>query len=887
MRKGWIQRFFRILLLIFLPLLRSTVSSASEREILLEFKGNVSSDPFNSLKSWDPAPDRDPCRDFNGIFCDSNGNVQKIILKNTSLVGVLSPSLSELKSLWILSLFGNRFTGNIPMAFAEIGTLRKLNLSTNAFSGQIPEFLGDLRNLRLLDLSKNSFAGKIPSSLFENCFRTKYVSLSRNNLFGPIPSSFANCSRLVGFDFSFNNLTGSFPAESCIPPSMAYISVRSNSLAGNLPELVSTCQSLEFLDLASNAFTGSLPFDLLQLKNLSFFNASSNQFRGEIPDTVKCGYRVETFDISGNDIHGEISPIITNCRNIRVLDFKFNQLNGSIPVEIGNLKSLSIVRLGNNMIEGTIPEEIGSIEFLVILDLQNLRLSGKIPASLGNCRFLLELDLSGNNLEGEIPQNLYNMTYLKVLDLHHNQLNGSIPTSLGELVMIQFLDLSENLLSGSIPSSLGNLTQLTHFNLSFNNLSGVIPELPNIQQFGLTAFSHNPGLCGAPLDTPCLATSGNRTTSKPGRARLLSVSAIIAIVAAATILAGVCVITIINIKARKRKEKEELVLVSTPIGSSDSNLIIGKLVLFTKSLPSKYEDWETGTKALLDKDCMIGGGSIGTVYRTNFECGISIAVKKLETLGRIRNQDEFEQEIGQLGNLRHPNLLAYQGYYWSSTLQLIISEFVPNGNLYEHLHGFSYSATSSTSNRRELYWSRRFGIALGTARALAYLHHDCKPQVLHLNIKSTNILLDEGYEAKLSDYGLIKLLPMLNNYPLTKFHRAVGYVAPELACQSLRISDKCDVYSFGVILLELVTGRKPVESPTATEVVVLCDHVRGLLERGTASDCFDQTLRGFAENELIQVLKLGLICTSEAPSRRPSMAEVVQVLESIKPGSES
>ncbi|MCD7446977.1 hypothetical protein HAX54_020755 [Datura stramonium] len=155
----------------------------------------------------------------------------------------------------------------------------------------------------------------------------------------------------------------------------------------------------------------------------------------------------------------------------------------------------------------------------------------------------------------------------------------------------------------------------------------------------------------------------------------------------------------------------------------------------------------------------------------------------------------------------------------------------------------------------ELNWPRRFQIAVGTARALTYLHHDCKPPVLHLNVKSTNILLDTNYEAKLSDYGLSRFLPLLDNYGLTKFHNAVGYVAPELA-QSLRLSDKCDVYSRGNSA-ELVTGRKPVESPK---------------------------FEGFAENELIQVMKLGLICTSEIPSRRPSMAEVVQVLESIRNG---
>ncbi|KAL6008004.1 hypothetical protein ACLOJK_033509 [Asimina triloba] len=880
------RRFSAIVFLFcFFGLLTSGVSPATEKEILLEFKGNVSDDPFNVLESW--AADLDPCLNFTGVFCDPSGNVEKIVLQNTSLAGVLPSSLSGLKSLGILSLYGNRFSGYIPTELREIAGLRKLNLSKNALSGPIPEFLGGLQSIRLLDLSMNSFTGEIPPSLFRNCFKTRFVSLSKNNISGSIPLSIASCTNLVGFDFSFNQLTGSFPPQVCSPPSIAYVSVRSNLLAGDLPDQLSACRSLEFLDLASNSFTGLLPFNLLGLTNMSFLNASSNLFQGMMPEIGACSNRMGTFDASGNNLIGGISPSIVNCRNIRILDLGFNQLSGSIPVRIGNLKDLKALRLGNNMIEGTIPAELGGLESLQILDLQALRLVGEIPAVLGSCKFLLELDLSGNYLQGGIPETLQNMMYLKVLDLHQNQLNGSIPMDLGNLSHLQFLDLAENNLTGPIPPPLGNLALLTHFNLSFNDLTGEIPSIPTIQQFGPNAFSHNPQLCGAPLETPCGTNSGTGSTTQGRRTKLLSVTAIIAIVAAAAILAGVCLVTIMNFRARRRRDGEILVLESTPPASTDSNIIVGKLVLFSKSLPSKYEDWEAGTKALLDKDSMIGGGSIGTVYKTNFEGGVSIAVKKLETLGRIRNQDEFEQEIGQLGNLQHPNLVAFQGYYWSSTTQLILSEFIPNGNLYQHLHVLSYPGASTSSGRGELHWLRRFRIALGTARALAYLHHDCRPQILHLNLKSTNILLDEQYEAKLSDYGMGKLLPMLDNYALTKFHTAVGYVAPELACESLRISDKCDVYSFGVILLELVTGRKPVESPAAAQVVVLCDYVRDILEKGTASDCFDRSLRGFAEDELIQVLKLGLICTSEVPSRRPSMAEVVQVLESIKPGLES
>ncbi|KAF4369558.1 probable LRR receptor-like serine/threonine-protein kinase At1g12460 [Cannabis sativa] len=861
-----------------------SVFAATEKEILLQFKGNVTNDPYNSLSSW--VLSGNLCQDFSGVFCNPEGFVDKIVLWNTSLDGILPSALSGLKYLRVLTLFGNLFKGNIPEEYVDIQTLWKMNLSSNALSGSIPEFIGDLPNIRLLDLSRNGFTGQIPSALFKYCYKTKFISLSHNTLSGLVPDTLAKCSNLEGFDFSFNNLSGDIPLRLCDIPRLDYVSVRSNALSGSVEKLLSACQSLKVLDLGSNLFTGSAPFGVLGLVNLTRFNVSYNGFTGKIPDMTTCSDILEIFDASGNGLDGEVPLGITNCRNLKVLNLGFNKLIGSIPTELAELERLLVIQLGNNSITGTIPKELASIQLLQILDLHNLNLIGEIPTEISNCLFLRELDVSGNSLGGELPTTLYNMTNLEILDLHQNQLNGTIPSTLGNLPRLDILDLSRNSLLGPIPSSLGNLTTLTNLNISYNNLSGTIPA--TIQHYGASAFSNNPFLCGAPLDKSCSANGNSTNTSKQKKNKVLSVSAIVAIVAAAVILSGVCLVCIMNIMAQRRKkdEDEAMVVESTPLASTDSNVIIGKLVLFSKSLPSKYEDWESGTKALLDKECMIGGGSIGTVYKTTFEGGVSIAVKKLETLGRIRNQDEFEQEIGRLGNLLHPNLIAFQGYYWSSTMQLILSEFLSNGNLYDNLHGLHYPGTSNGGGNRDLDWTRRFKIALGTARGLAYLHHDCRPSILHLNIKSTNILLDENYNGKLSDYGLGKLLPILDNYSLTRFHTSVGYVAPELA-QSLRLSEKCDVYSFGVILLELVTGRKPVESPRANEVVVLCEYVRVLLASGSASDCFDRSLRGIVENELIQVMKLGLICTSDVPSRRPSMAEVVQVLESIRNGSES
>lgn len=358
---------------------------------------------------------------------------------------------------------------------------------------------------------------------------------------------------------------------------------------------------------------------------------------------------------------------------------------------------------------------------------------------------------------------------------------------------------------------------------------------------------------------------------------MLGASAIAAIVATAFIALGVVVIFVMNFRALRRIT-EDRVFESTP-PSPETNPILGKLVLFSKTLPAKYEDWEAGSKALLDKDCVIGSGTFGTVYKATFDAGLSMAVKKLETLGRIQNSEEFEEEIGRLANVRHPNVVVMQGYFWSPTMQLLLSDFISNGSLYNHLH-------QQDAGFGQLTWRRRFNIALGTARGLTYLHHDCRPQILHLDLKSSNILLDHNFVPHLSDYGLSKLSPVLDTYVTSRrFYSALGYVAPEVACQSIRLSEKCDVYSFGVVLLELATGRHPVENADA-DCVLLCDDVRAALERGRGSSCIDPDLGPASQIEVMQVLKLGLVCTSQTPSKRPSMAEVVQVLESIKSGND-
>ncbi|BBN18913.1 hypothetical protein MPTK1_8g06540 [Marchantia polymorpha subsp. ruderalis] len=942
-RQIWGSQWGRItILLLGVVALQSARVEAfvnAEGIALYGFRYAITEDPKGIFDDWNTM-DSTPCN-WTGVTCDADGRVSRLILNDAGLAGSLATSLQHLARLRTISLTHNNLQGTIPPQFAEISTLYKLNLSGNALSGPIPGQLGRIGGMRLFDLSGNALSGSLPAELFSNCQRLRYISLAQNRFTGAIPSSLANCANLEGIDFSHNNLQGSIPAELGQLPTLFILNLEQNFLSGRIPAALGNCTALTYLNLGANSLSEDLPPQLSALTNLvtlslhdnflsgsvgsdlvflpvaQAVNLSSNSFSGSMPAP---GGRnctaLRALDLSDNNFTGVIPPDLSQCSQLRALnlssnalvsaipaslsalagmqtlDLSFNALTGAMPPELGLLAALTALHLQGNAISGPIPPEIGLLSHLQVLDLHSMHLEGSLPDAVTDCTSLSLLDVSDNELTGQIPERMSALADLEVLNLAVNDLGGSIAAELGNLTKLRSLDLSNNSLEGAIPATLGALEALRFLNASFNHLSGPIPRNGALGRFNMSSFLGNPLLCGAPLGAPCRALApegdgdgagaGSGATGSAGSrgTRLLSSSSIIAIAAAAFIALGVVAVTIMNVRAiRKRREGDVLVYESSP-PSPDVSPIVGKLVLFSKDLPSRYEDWKTGTKALLDRECMIGRGTLGSVYKATFEGGLSIAVKKLETLGRIKNQDDFEQEMGLLGNLKHPNLVPLQGYYWSSAMQLLLSDFVANGSLYSHLHQSSGAVTS-------LSWALRFNIALGTAKGLAYLHHDCRPPVFHFDLKVSNILLDAEFEPRVSDYGFVKLLPMLDTYISSrKFHTTLGYVAPELACQSLRLTEKCDVYSFGMVLLELVTGRQPVES-FENSVIVLGEFVRSSLEQGNVSSCVDPRLDAVPESEIMQALKLGLICTSQTPSKRPTMAEVVQVLESIKTSSTS
>lgn len=429
------------------------------------------------------------------------------------------------------------------------------------------------------------------------------------------------------------------------------------------------------------------------------------------------------------------------------------------------------------------------------------------------------------------------------------------------------------------------MTRLLGFNVSHNHLEGELPLGGLFNTISPSSVFGNPSLCGSIVNRTCPSVhpkpivlnpnspDSNNTNSAPNHRRkiVLSISALIAISAAAFIIIGVVAITVLNIHVRSsiRRSANDFMLSGEEEYScsptKDPNY--GKLVMF-----SGDAEFVAGAHPLLNKDCELGRGGFGVVYRTILGDGRNVAIKKLTISGLIKSQEDFDREMKVLGKIRHDNLVALEGYYWTPSLQLLIYDFVPGGSLHKHLH----DGTRTNS----LSWRQRFNIILGMAKGMAHLH---QMDIIHYNLKSTNVLLNESGEPKVGDFGLARLLPMLDRCILSsKIQSALGYMAPEFACKTVKITEKCDVYGFGVLVLEVLTGKRPVEY-MEDDVVVLCDMVRGGLEDGRVEECIDERLQGnFPAEEAIPVIKLGLICASQVPSNRPDMGEVVNILELIQ-----
>ncbi|CBI18033.3 unnamed protein product, partial [Vitis vinifera] len=774
---------------------------------LIVFKAGLQ-DPESKLISWNE-DDNNPCN-WAGVKCDRQTNrVSELLLDNFSLSGRIGRGLLRLQFLRILSgvnFSSNQLSGQLPDGIWSLYGLRSLDLSNNFLEGEIPEGIGSLYSLRAINLGKNKFSGRIPDSI-GSCLLLRLLDLSENLFSGGLPESMQRL-RMCN-----------------------YLSLRGNLLTGEIPNSIGNLLLLKELNLSSNQFGGSLPESMTKCTNLVAMDVSHNLLTGNLPAWI-FSLGLQTISLAGNKLNGsvEYSPLTS----LQFLNMSRNSLIGSIPESIGELKTLHVLDLSNNQLNGSIPFEIRGAVLLKELKLEKNFLTGKIPTQIEKCKSLTSLILSQNHLTGPIPAAIANLT------------------------SIENVDLSFNNLSGSLPKELTNLSHLLSFNISHNNIQGELPSGGFFNTISPSSVSGNPSLCGSVVNRSCpsvhpkpivlnpdSSSNSSNAGSFPSNRRhkiILSISALIAIGAAIFIAVGVLAITILNIHARSSMSHAA----ASPIlsGGDDfshsptNDAQYGKLVMF-----SGDADFVAGAHALLNKDCELGRGGFGAVYRTILRDGRSVAIKKLTVSSLIKSQEDFEREVKNLGKIRHHNLVALEGYYWTSSLQLLIYEYISSGSLYKHLH--------EVPGKSCLSWR------------------------------------ESGGEPKVGDFALARLLPMLDRYVLSsKIQSALGYMAPEFACRTVKITEKCDVYGFGVLVLEVVTGRRPVEY-MEDDVVVLCDMVRGALDEGKVEECVDRRLQGeFPADEAIPVIKLGLICASQVPSNRPDMGEVVNILELIQCPSE-
>ncbi|XP_060202661.1 probable LRR receptor-like serine/threonine-protein kinase IRK [Lycium barbarum] len=817
-------------------------------------------------------------------------SLQSVSFAKNNLNGQIPDSLTSCSTLQRVNFSSNRLSGPLPLELWSLTSLRSLDVSDNLLEGEIPKAIEGLYSLRSINLKKNRFTGWLPENI-GNCVQLKSIELSENLLSGGFPISMRRLGLCTTMDLRSNSLNGEIPDWIADMKSLKVLDLSGNNLSGRIPSSLGDLPSLKELNLSNNQFVGSLPRSLLKCVDLVILDIGNNFLSGNLPSwTFELG--LKSISLSGNRFTGHIDYLpISMAASLQVLDWSSNALSGEIPSAIWNISSLQVLNISRNFLSGTIPEAVGKLNATRILDLSHNQLNGSIPREIGSAVSLLELKLKENHLSGTIPADIANCSALTSLDLSHNNLTGPIPPEIAKLTILEVVDFSFNQFSGSLPKELTNLTHLATFNVSHNHLQGELPVGGFFNSISPSFVVGNPSLCGSVLNHSCPAVhpkplvlnpnssdSNHGSVSSLGRKRImLSISSLIAIGAAVFIALGVVIVSILNLHARSSMALSAATFTLSggddfsPSHGTEANL--GKLVMF-----SGDADFVAGTQALLNKDNELGRGGFGSVYKTQLGDGRSVAIKKLNITSLIKSQEDFEREMKCLGSIRHQNLVALEGYYWTPSLQLLINEYVSGGSLYKLLH--------EQSSKRSLSWQQRFNIILDTAKGLAYLH---QLNIIHYNMKSTNVLVDDGSaNTKVGDFGLARLLPVLDRYILSsKIQSALGYMAPEFACQTVKITEKCDVYGFGILTLEVVTGKRPVEY-MEDDVIVLCDMVRGALEEGRIEECIDERLQGnFPVEEAIPVVKLGLICASQVPSNRPDMEEVIKILELIRCPSES
>ncbi|XP_034888200.1 leucine-rich repeat receptor-like protein kinase TDR [Populus alba] len=807
---------------------------------------------------------------FTGEIPRSYGSflrLKYLHLAGNELEGPLPPDLGFLSQLEHLELgYHPLLSGNVPEEFALLTNLKYLDISKCNLSGSLPPQLGNLTKLENLLLFMNQFTGEIPVS-YTNLKALKALDLSVNQLSGAIPEGLSSLKELNRLSLLKNQLTGEIPSGIGELPYLDTLELWNNNLTGVLPQKLGSNGNLLWLDVSNNSLSGPIPPNLCQGNKLYKLILFSNKFLGKLPDSLANCTSLSRFRIQDNQLNGSIPYGLGLLPNLSYVDLSKNNFTGEIPDDLGSSEPLHFLNISGNSFHTALPNNIWSAPNLQIFSAGSCKLVGKIPDFFG-CGGLYRIELQDNMFNGSIPWDIGHCERLISLNLSRNSLTGIIPWEISTLPDIAAVDLSHNLLTGSIPSNFGNCSTLESFNVSYNLLTGPIPAsgtiFPNLHP---SSFSGNQGLCGGVLPKPCAAdTLGAgemevRHRQQPKR----TAGAIVWIMAAAF---GIGLFVLVagtrcfhaNYGRRFSDERE--------IGP-------WKLTAFQR-LNFTADDV---LECLSMSDKILGMGSTGTVYKAEMPGGEIIAVKKLwgKHKENIRRRRGVLAEVDVLGNVRHRNIVRLLGCCSNRECTMLLYEYMPNGNLHDLLHG------KNKGDNLVGDWLTRYKIALGVAQGICYLHHDCDPVIVHRDLKPSNILLDGEMEARVADFGVAKLIQ--SDESMSVIAGSYGYIAPEYA-YTLQVDEKSDIYSYGVVLMEIISGKRSVDAEFGDGNSIV-DWVRSKIKaKDGVNDILDKDAGASiasVREEMLQMLRIALLCTSRNPADRPSMRDVVLMLQEAKP----
>ncbi|CAL5322634.1 unnamed protein product [Camellia sinensis] len=859
-------------------------------------------------------------------------NLIEIDFSYNRLVGEVPVELRSLSKLVVVIIEANDLTGSIS-PFANLSSLRGLSLYDNKFYGSIPDGFGQLKNLQELVLSANMLSGAIPPSLFNHSSLTVF-DVNTNQIQGSLPWDLGiTLPNLEFFSIGYNQFTGSIPVSISNASKLHDLEMFENNLTGKVPNLA-RLQNLEWLSISDNRLESEEDNDLnfisslINATNLKVLGVNINMFNFKLPESIgNLSSNLQLLYLDDNQIFGSIPPGIVNLVGLQSLHMDLNQLTGAIPSEIGKLQNLHELNVFNNSLSGNIPSSLGNLSLLSILVLGRNNFQGNIPPSLGNCSNLQKLDLYQNNLNGTIPKQVVSISSLSVyLDLSQNQLSGSLPMEVAKLINLGYLDVSKNLLSGEIPSTLGSCTSLEtlrlgnnffnetipsslsflrglseldlannslsgeipvylesfillqNLNLSFNNFEGVVPTQGVFSNASKISVVGNSKLCGgvAELKLP-KCNFKEHENRRSNSALTLALSIPFGVVGLA--LVG-CVLYLCQFRNRRKE---------TPSDSSKNSL-----------LRVSYQTLVKATDGFSSFN-LIGVGSFGSVYKGIID-GRIVAVKVLNLL-RHGASKSFVSECEALRNIRHRNLVKvltacstvdYQG----NDFKALIYEFMVNGSLEEWLHP-NPNEDLSNEEFRKLNLFQRLNIVIDIVCALNYLHNQGQTPIVHCDLKPSNILLDKDMTGHVGDFGLAKFLAAHATHDLSTsetrsigIRGTIGYTAPEYGMGS-EVSAYGDIYSFGILVLEMFTGKRPTDE-IFKDGLSLHSFVKEALS-GSISEISDPILfqtEGEEEENFIRgermleclslILEIGVNCSSDLPRERMEINDVASKLHFIK-----